>query len=146
MCLPFRILSHDQSDLRKIVNEEFPEFTLVSVMFMNLLIVEDNLKMRRMIKSIVAGIVDRIDECGDADEALALYSKNHPDWVLMDIHLKETNGIEATREITSIFKEAKIIIVTNYNDAHFRESAREAGAVGYVLKENLFDILPIIQQ
>ncbi len=50
----------------------------------------------------------------------------------MDIHLKETNGIEATRKITSIFKEAKIIIVTNYNDAHFRESAREAGAFDYV--------------
>jgi len=115
-------------------------------MFMNLLIVEDNLKMRRMIKSIVARVADRIDECDDADEALALYTKNQPDWVLMDIHLKETNGIEATREITSIFKEAKIIIVTNYNDAHFRESAREAGAVEYILKENLLDIVPIIQQ
>ena len=114
-------------------------------MFMNLLIVEDNPKMRRMIKSIVAGVADRIDECEDAEEALLLYSKNHPDWVLMDINLKETNGIEATREITSIFKEAKIIIVTNYNDAHFRESAREAGAVEYILKENLLNILPIIQ-
>jgi CheY-like chemotaxis protein len=113
---------------------------------MNLLIVEDNLKMRRMIKSIVARVADRIDECGDGDEALALYTKNHPDWVLMDIHLKETNGIEATRAITSIFADAKIIIVTNYNDAQFRESAREAGAINYILKENLLDILPIIQQ
>ena len=114
--------------------------------FMNLLIVEDNLKMRRMIKSIVAGAADRVDECEDADEAFALYSENHPDWVLMDIHLKETNGIEATRAIISVFAEAKIIIVTNYNDAHFKESAREAGAVDYILKENLLDILPIIQQ
>jgi CheY-like chemotaxis protein len=113
---------------------------------MNLLIVEDNPKMRRMIKSIVASVAEHIDECEDAEAALALYTKNHPDWVLMDIHLKETNGIEATREITSIFKDAKIIIVTNYNDAAFRESAREAGAVDYVLKENLLDILPIIQQ
>ena len=118
----------------------------VTAMFMNLLIVEDNLKMRRLIKSIVARVADRIDECGDGDEALALYTKNHPDWVLMDIHLKETNGIEATREITSIFEAAKIIIVTNYNDEHFRESARAAGAVDYILKENLLDILPIIQQ
>ena len=113
---------------------------------MNLLIVEDNPKMRRMIKSIVARVADRIDECEDAEEALAVYTKNHPDWVLMDIHLGKANGIEATREITSIFKEAKIIIVTNYNDAHFRESARAAGAVGYILKENLLDILPMIQQ
>ncbi len=113
---------------------------------MDLLIVEDNLKMRRMIKSIVARIADRIDECADGNEAIALYSKNRPDWVLMDIHLRETNGIEATRKIISIFEDAKIIIVTNFNDAHFRESAREAGAVEYVLKENLLDILPIIQR
>lgn len=113
---------------------------------MNLLIVEDNLKMRRMIKSIVAGAADRIDECADGDEALALYAENQPDWVLMDIHLKKTNGIAATRKIISIFADARIIIVTNYNDATFREAAREAGAIGYILKENLFDILPILEQ
>lgn len=112
---------------------------------MNLLIVEDNPKMRRMIKSIVADLADRIDECEDGVEAVALYSENHHDWVLMDIHLKETNGIAATREITSVFTEAKIVIVTNYDDAHFRQSAREAGAVDYVLKENLPDVRRILQ-
>jgi len=64
----------------------------------------------------------------------------------MDIHLKKTNGIEATREITSAFNEGKIVIVTNYDDAHFRESAREAGACNYVLKENLFDVRRILQE
>lgn len=113
---------------------------------MNLLIVEDNLKMRRMIISIVADLADLIFECEDGSKAFALYSENNPDWVLMDIHLKEqTNGIAATREITSVFYEAKIIIVTNYDDAHFRESAREAGAVDYVLKENLLDVRRILQ-
>ncbi len=112
---------------------------------MNLLIVEDNVKMRRMIKSIVSGLADRIDECEDGDEAVRLYKKNRPDLVLMDIHLKETNGIEATRKIIAMFKDAKIIIVTNYNDAQFRESAREAGAVEYVLKENLLDLRRVLQ-
>ena len=135
---------------------EFSKFTrdvpsgssqrLETAICMNLLIVEDNVKMRRMIRSIIGDLADRIDECEDGDEALALYTENRPDWVLMDIHLKETNGIEATRAITSIFEEAKIIIVTSYNDPHFRESARKAGAVEYILKENLLDILPVIQQ
>lgn len=114
--------------------------------FMNLLIVEDNSKMRRMIKSIVACVADHIDECENGNEALALYSENLHDWILMDINLKETNGIDATREIISIYHDAKIIIVTNYNDAHFRDSAREAGAIDYILKENLLDILPLIKQ
>jgi CheY-like chemotaxis protein len=112
---------------------------------MNLLIVEDNAKMRRMIKSIVADLADRIDECDDGGEAFELYSRNHPDWVLMDIHLKKTIGIDATKQITATFHEAKIIIVTNYDDAHFRESARAAGAVNYVLKENLLDVRQILQ-
>ena len=162
------ISSHDQSDSAENASLKSSEFSkkegflranvnarhvssriskcFLTGIFMDLLIVEDNLKMRRMIKSIVARIADRIDECADGDEAIALYSKNRPDWVLMDIHLKETNGIEATREITSMYEDAKIIIVTNYNDEHFRESAREAGAVDYILKENLLDIVPIIQQ
>jgi two-component system response regulator DegU len=114
--------------------------------FMNLLIVEDNTKMRRMIRSIVGDLADRIDECDDGDKAIAFFSKNQPDWVLMDIHLKETNGIDATREITSAFHDAKIVIVTNYDDAHFRESARSAGAFGYVLKENLLDVRRILQE
>ena len=113
---------------------------------MNLLIVEDNPKMRRMIKSIVADLADRIDECEDGGEAFELYSQHQPDWVLMDIHLKETSGIDATKQITSIFHEAKIVIVTNYDDAHFRESARAAGAVDYVLKENLPDVRRILQE
>jgi len=113
---------------------------------MNLLIVEDNPKMRRMIKSIVADLADQIDECEDGGEAFALYSESQHDWVLMDIHLKEINGISATKEIISAFHDAKIIIVTNYNDTHFRESAREAGAVEYVLKDNLLDVRRILQR
>lgn len=112
---------------------------------MNLLIVEDNPKMRRMIKSVVADLADRIDECDDGGDAFALYAEHHPDWVLMDIHLRKTNGIAATRKITAAFDEAKIIIVTNYDDAHFRESAHEAGATEYVLKENLLDVRRILQ-
>jgi CheY-like chemotaxis protein len=112
---------------------------------MHLLIVEDNPKMRRMIRSIVADLADRIDECEDGGEAFAQYSESRPDWVLMDIHLKETSGIAATREIIAAFHEARIIIVTNYDDAHFRESARRAGAVDYVLKENLLDVRRILQ-
>jgi CheY-like chemotaxis protein len=114
--------------------------------FMNLLIVEDNPKMRRMIKSIVADLDDQIDECEDGGEAFALYSQNQPDCVLMDIHLKKTSGIDATKQITSTFHKAKIVIVTNYDDAHFRESARKAGAFDYVLKENLLDIRRILQK
>jgi two-component system, NarL family, response regulator DegU len=113
---------------------------------MNLLIVEDNARMRQMIKQIVGDLADEIAECDDGDAALALYTANRPDWVLMDIQMKNTNGLQATQQILAEFADAKIVIVTNYDDAHFRESARAAGAVDYVLKENLLDVRRILQQ
>ncbi len=112
---------------------------------MNLLIVEDNLKMRRMIRSIVADLADDIAECGDGSEALSFYEAHHPDFVLMDIQMKNVNGIAATKQIIARFADAKIIIVTNHDDQYFRESAREAGAFDYVLKENLLDVRRILQ-
>jgi len=112
---------------------------------MNLLIVEDNAKMRRMIKSIVADLADEIAECEDGGEALALYAAHPPDFVLMDIRMKQTDGIAATKKIIASFADAKIIIVTNHDDVYFRESAREVGAFDYILKENLLDVRRILQ-
>ena len=113
---------------------------------MNLLIIEDNDKMRRMIRNIVADLAERIDECADGDEALSLYEAGQPDFVLMDIQMKNTNGIQTTREIVASYADARIMIVTNYNDETFRESAREAGAFAYVLKQNLLEVRRILEE
>ena len=112
---------------------------------MNLLIVEDNARMRRMIKRIVGDLAERVFECEDGADALAIYGANLPDWVLMDIQMKNTDGLTVTKQIKAAFAEAKIVIVTNYDDTTFRESAHAAGAFDYVLKENLLDIRRILR-
>jgi len=48
--------------------------------------------------------------------------------VLMDIDLPEVDGISATRQIVSAGPGARVMIVTNYDDAVLRETARSAGA------------------
>jgi CheY-like chemotaxis protein len=113
---------------------------------MKLLIVEDNARMRSMIRRIVSDYAEQIFECEDGSEATTVYAENRPDWVLMDIEMEGMDGLTAARLIISEFADAKIVFVTNYNDDAFRRSAREAGAFDYILKENLLDILPIIQQ
>lgn len=104
---------------------------------MKLLIVEDNPSVRRIIKGFAAQYADEIFECVDGDESLLLYRNQKPDYVLMDINLGETDGIEATRKIIQFDPQAKVIIVTNYDEADLRQLADEAGAVGFVPKENL---------
>lgn len=107
---------------------------------MMILIVEDNEQMRRMIRSITADVAEECFECSDGREALAAYARHRPDWVLMDIKMKEMDGISATRQIKDSYPEARVMIVTNYDDAALREAARNAGACEYVVKENLLDL------
>ncbi len=113
---------------------------------MKLLIVEDNPSVRRVIRSIVATVADEIYECEDGADALPAYVAHKPDWVLIDIAMKNVNGITATKLIKDQYPDAKIIIVTNFDEADLRESARQAGACGYILKENLFEVRLLLQE
>jgi CheY-like chemotaxis protein len=112
---------------------------------MKILIVEDSLSVRQLLKSMVSSLAVEITECGDGREALALYGSEKPDIVLMDIDLVEMDGITATRQIKASDPNARIIIVTNYDASDLREAARKAGACGYVLKENLLEVLDLLR-
>jgi CheY-like chemotaxis protein len=112
---------------------------------LSLLIVDDNADMRRLIRSIVSDLASYIVECGDGSQAIQAYAAHKPDWVLMDIEMPALDGISATQEIKSGFPDARIVIVTEYDDANWREEARQAGACAYVLKENLPEVRRILQ-
>jgi CheY-like chemotaxis protein len=104
---------------------------------MKLLIVEDNSEMRRLIRSVVAKPADAVFECCDGSEALKAYHEHRPDWVLMDVKMPVVDGIAATRLIKAAFPEARVVMVSQYNDPEMRDAAREAGAVNYLLKDEL---------
>ncbi|HWP42616.1 MAG TPA: response regulator transcription factor [Blastocatellia bacterium] len=104
---------------------------------MKVLIVEDNASMHHLISSIVGDLAE-VFECEDGSQALPLYERHRPDWVLMDIRMKRVNGIEATRRITAAHTEARVVVVTNYDDERLRKSARSAGACAYLIKEDLY--------
>lgn len=107
---------------------------------MKLLIVEDNPIVRQIIRRMAVGIADEISECSDGIDALAQYAAEPPDWVLMDVRMPRLNGLQATRQIKAAFPAARIIIVTSFDEMGMREAAQQAGACGYVLKENLTDL------
>ncbi len=62
----------------------------------------------------------------------------------MDIKITGIDGITATRQNTDINPQARILVVTNYNDDDLRRAALEAGGFWYIVKENLIDILEIL--
>ena len=112
---------------------------------MRLLIVEDNPEMRRLMKRMLADLAEEFAECDDGNKALKAYTCARPDWVLMDLEMKVMDGITATGQIRSVFPDARVIIVTNHDNQSLRQAARDAGARGYVLKDNLFEIRSFLQ-
>jgi DNA-binding NarL/FixJ family response regulator len=108
------------------------------------LIVDDSQPMREMIKMTIAGVAEVVGECADGADVLDAYTRLQPDWVLMDIGMKNVDGIAATRQIIAAYPEAHVLIITDYNEDELRRAAYEAGASQYVVKENLLFILEII--
>jgi two-component system response regulator DegU len=100
-------------------------------------IVDDSSNMREAIKSVLGTFGARFIESGDGNEAVAQYHAQMPDLVIMDIRMEPTDGIAATRAIRSMYPDARIVVVTQYNDDDLRSAARDAGAIGYVLKDDL---------
>ena len=111
---------------------------------MKVLIVDDNKQIRELVREYLPSTVVEIYECSDGSEAFELYQKHLPDWVLMDIQMKDVDGITATRQIISAYPKAHVMIVTDHNEDELRKTAFEAGASQYVVKENLFSISEIL--
>jgi CheY-like chemotaxis protein len=109
-------------------------------MEMKVLIVDDNEQMRQMIRSFLRDRVEDFYECSDGAQALEAYTRFRPDWVLMDLSMEGVDGLTATRQITAAHPDAKVMIVTNFDDVHLRAAAQDAGASGYVTKDDLFGL------
>lgn len=111
---------------------------------MTILLVDDNAGVRGLLKRIVAETEATVVECCDGAFALAAYTDNHPDIVLMDIHMPLQDGLTATRQIRLHDPSAKVVIVTDYDDDQLRGAAFEAGACAYVVKQNLTHLAELI--
>jgi DNA-binding NarL/FixJ family response regulator len=102
-----------------------------------LLIVDDQRLMREGLRTLLEleqGF-EIVGEAANGQDALGTYADVKPDVVLMDIRMPGMDGVEATRRICASWPQAKVIILTTFDDdANVFEGLR-AGAVGYLLKD-----------
>jgi DNA-binding NarL/FixJ family response regulator len=82
----------------------------------------------------VGGAVELVGEAATGAEAVAAAAELRPDVVVMDLHMPELNGIEATRRIVAEHPATGVLVLTMFEDDESVFSALRAGARGYLLK------------
>ncbi len=111
-----------------------------------ILIVDDSSIMRKMVKNTLEKKGHTIvGEAKNGKEAISMYDSLKPDFVTMDVTMREMDGFTAAEAIFKIDRGAKIIFLTNLDEEKYGEDARNRGAIGYVSKHRSSDILKIIE-
>ncbi len=85
--------------------------------------------------------MELLAQAGDGREAWGLIESLRPDVAILDISMPEMTGIEVTRRVVDAGLSTQIILLTMHDDPSAVLEAQEAGASGYVLKDNSFDEL-----
>lgn len=108
-----------------------------------LLVVDDDEFMRRLLKQVLTGAQYDVEAVGTAVDAQRFLNSNRPDLILMDFLLPDSNGILLTRELkgSQINVDIPVIMLTGRTEKHVIVESRKAGAVDFVAKPFNRDIL-----
>lgn len=75
-----------------------------------------------------------VGEAADGQETLRLVDKLCPDVILLDVSMPGPGGIELTRQLRSILPDARVLILTAYEDEALLREVVRSGAAGYIVK------------
>ena len=103
---------------------------------LRVLLAEDHTLVRAGIRALLESLdgVEVVAEAADGREALRLAQAHAPDILLMDITMKELNGLEATARLAKERSATRVIILSMHADQAYVRQALQAGAAGYLLK------------
>lgn len=103
------------------------------------LLIDDHSTIHRLVATLLESVEDvRLVAQGSSGlDALPLYEQYHPDVILMDVVMPGMNGIDATEQLLAAHGEARILVLSGFQDDDSVRAMLNAGAVGYVLKVSL---------
>lgn len=114
---------------------------------MRIIIIDDDHLVLNSLKMILEAQADvEVAAIGDdGEQAISLYQQYHPDVLLMDIRMQRVNGLEASRAILKADSQARILLLTTFNDDEYIIQALRLGVKGYILKQNYEVIYPALK-
>ena len=112
---------------------------------MTIVIIDDDPLVIQSLKRILTANNFTVVACGaDGMEAQKLFEQYKPDILLMDIRMQNMSGIEAAEKILAQNKNAKILLLTTFNDEEYIMKAIHFGCRGYILKQNIRLLTPAL--
>lgn len=99
------------------------------------LVVDDAVFMRHMIKGILSGMgCEIVGEAADGNEALSKYRELRPDLVTLDLIMPHKGGLDALKEIREADPAAKVVVISAIDQRQPLMDALKLGAADYVVK------------
>ena len=99
-----------------------------------ILIVDDEEKIRKILKIMITLKGHKIDEACDGEQALKKIKENAYDLVIADVRMPKIDGIALLREINSMENFVPVVFITAYATIDSAVEAMRMGAVDYIPK------------
>lgn len=100
-----------------------------------------------VVREGIRGLLERADdlevvaEARDGEEALRLVAEKEPDVLLLDMEMPGATGVQVARRLQKTESPVRILALSSHNDSEFIFGMLEAGAAGYLLKEEATDTI-----
>ena len=113
---------------------------------MKILMVDDDLLVLNALSTILGKSgYEIVLATTDSKQAIETYKENKIDVVILDIRMKDVNGVDVAIEILDFDKDAKIMLLTTFNDRDDIIRALNKGVLGVILKDNVASLIPAIE-
>ncbi len=111
-----------------------------------ILVVDDNPAVRHYLRSLLEqqGTWQVCDEARTGGEALQRVKKSPPDMILLDFQMPDLNGLDVARQISGLFPEIPILMVTIHLSRELAEAAQRAGVRGACAKSDIGSIVEAV--
>ena len=111
-----------------------------------ILIADDNPAVRNYLRSLLEQQASwRVsDEARTGGEVIQRVKTNPPDMILLDFQMPDLNGLDVARQVSAIFPEIPILMVTIHLSKQLAEEARRAGIRGACSKSDVGSIVEAV--